>query len=76
MTDEKTDDLSKMDEFDLVLLAMKAFLYIRKEAKATDEQLLRDILHWFDLMTERVDWIEVEDVEYCPLDHPPTGGLH
>ena len=53
-------DLDDLDGEQLVVLAMCAFLYMKRENKKSDEELLSDILHWFEIMTHEV-------VEFRPM---------
>ena len=76
------DELEHLDTMELTMLAMKAFLFVKKnKPEISDEQLLSDILNWFEIMTFGVGLPEVEDVERDVADKdsddcPPDGGLH
>jgi len=73
-----SEDLGDLDHYELILLAMKAFLYVKENKDdISDEQLLNDILGWFDIMTFTADLPELESVERAKVcdedgeDEPP-----
>lgn len=53
-------DMDDLSGDQLIVLAMCAFLYMKKEKKLDDAELLESILQWFELMTADV-------VEFRPL---------
>jgi len=63
MAGKELDDLS---ERELTLLAMKAFIFLKKKKQVTDEQLLGDILMWFEIMTFGSDLPKITEVDYEP----------
>jgi len=68
--------LTDLDEHELTLLAMKAFLFMKAEGKIIDGNLLRDILTWFEIMTFDNDLPEVTEVDYSKPRRPDAHRLH
>lgn len=60
------DPLNKLDGVELVQLAMLAFLHMRSEKILPDDQLLDQILLWFDAMTDTVVRKEAHEVHEMP----------
>ena len=65
MSDNEQDEMLEMSEYQLTLLAMKAFLFIHKNNQETDEKLLANIIAWFELMSAESE-LEVTEVEMEP----------
>lgn len=84
MSDIKVEcegELYDMDELDgdqLIILAMCAFLYMKKEHKMPDEKLLADILNWFEIMTaDVIEFKPISKEEYEEIMQvPPDTELH
>ena len=70
-TTQTVDPLLGLTEDKLILLAMTAFLYKKREGTMTDEALLGQILFWFDVMT-----MDVPEISPETLVHDSSGRSH
>jgi hypothetical protein len=59
-------DIDDLDGTELLLLAMCAFLKMKRDKVLTDQELLEDILAWFTIMTMEIPVIETHQLVEQP----------